>query len=305
MKLLVALGGNALLRRGQALSMANQLANIGVAAGQLAQVAMQHQLVVTHGNGPQVGLLALQEMAYDATAVYPLDVLGAQTDGMIGYLLEQALGNLLPASRRIATLLTRVEVDPDDPAFAHPGKPVGPVYDAEQARRIGAQYQWTMGPDGAGMRRLVASPRPLRVLGLDAIACLLAHGTLVIAAGGGGIPVARATATGALEGVDAVIDKDFCSALLARELAVDCFVVATDVASVFLDWGSAQQRPLRKTTPRELARYSFPDGSMGPKVQAACDFVERSGRRAVIGAIDQIEAMLAGEAGTEIVPDDQ
>ena len=302
MKLLVALGGNALLRRGQALSLENQLANIGVAAAQLAQVATQHQLVVTHGNGPQVGLLALQEMAYDAQAVYPLDVIGAQTDGMIGYLLEQALGNLLPDAHSIATLLTRVEVDPGDPAFSHPVKPVGPVYAAAEAKRIGAAYHWTMGPDGAGMRRLVASPRPLRVLGLDAIACLLAQGTLVIAAGGGGIPVARASATSPLRGVDAVIDKDFCSALLARELAVDCFVVATDVASVFLDWGGAQQRPLRKTTARQLARYSFADGSMGPKVLAACDFVERTGRRAVIGAIGQIESMLAGDAGTEICP---
>ena len=305
MKLLVALGGNALLRRGQALSLENQLANIGVAAAQLAQVASDHQLVVTHGNGPQVGLLALQEMAYDGQAVYPLDVIGAQTDGMIGYLLEQALGNLLPAGRQIATLLTRVEVAADDTAFALPSKPVGPVYSESEGRRLAAAHGWPMGTDGAGLRRLVASPQPLRVLGLDAIACLLAHGTLVIAAGGGGIPVARSNTSAALVGVDAVIDKDFCSALLARELAVDCFVVATDVASVFLDWGSAQQRPLRKTTPRELARYIFPDGSMGPKVQAACDFVERSGRRAVIGASDQIEAILAGEAGTEIVPDDQ
>jgi carbamate kinase len=303
MKLLVALGGNALLRRGQALSLENQLANIGVAAAQLAQVASRHQLVVTHGNGPQVGLLALQEMAYDEHAVYPLDVIGAQTDGMIGYLLEQALGNLLPDTRPIATLLTRVEVDRDDPAFTHPSKPVGPVYSAAEAGRIAAAYHWAMGPDGAGMRRMVASPQPLRVLGLDAIACLLAHGTLVIAAGGGGIPVARDQASNALLGVDAVIDKDLCSALLARELAVDCFVVATDVASVFLDWGSAQQRPLRKTTPRQLARYSFANGSMGPKVLAACDFVERTGRRAVIGAIGQIEAMLAGEAGTEVGPD--
>ncbi|WP_332877410.1 carbamate kinase [Massilia sp. S19_KUP03_FR1] len=303
MKLLVALGGNALLRRGQALSLENQLANIGVAAAQLAQVASDHQLVVTHGNGPQVGLLALQEMAYDEHAVYPLDVIGAQTDGMIGYLLEQALGNLLPATRTIATLLTRVEVDRDDPAFTHPSKPVGPVYSAAEAGRIAAAYHWAMGPDGAGMRRMVASPQPLRVLGLDAIGHLLAHGTLVIAAGGGGIPVARDKATNSLLGVDAVIDKDFCSALLARALEVDCFVVATDVASVFLDWGSAQQRPLRKTTPRQLAQYSFANGSMGPKVLAACDFVERTGRRAVIGAIGQIEAMLAGEAGTEVGPD--
>jgi len=303
MKLLVALGGNALLRRGQALSLDNQMANILVAAEQLARAAAGNQLVVTHGNGPQVGLLALQEMAYDAQAVYPLDVLGAQTDGMIGYLLEQALGNLLPRARTVATLLTRVEVDQNDPAFLHPSKPVGPVYSAQEAARVGAAYGWTMGGDGAGMRRLVASPRPLRVLGLDAIGCLLAQGIVVIAGGGGGIPVARAKDLPALHGVDAVIDKDFCSALLARELDVDCFVVATDVASVFLAWGTAQQRPLRQTTPRQLAGYRFPDGSMGPKVLAACDFVKRTGRRAVIGAIDQVDAMLAGTAGTQVLPD--
>lgn len=307
MKLLVALGGNALLQRGQALSLENQMANIRVAAAPLARLATQHQLVVTHGNGPQVGLLALQELAYDAQAVYPLDVLGAQTDGMIGYLLEQALGNLLPAERQIATLLTRVEVDPADPAFAHPRKPVGPVYDAQDARRLAAEHGWPMGADGAGLRRLVASPQPLRILGLDAIACLLAHGTLVIAAGGGGIPVARSKDDdkdgGALTGVDAVIDKDFCSALLACELGVDCFMVATDVEAVFLHWGQPQQRAILRTTPRELAACDFSAGSMGPKVQAACRFVERTGRRAVIGAIGRIDAMLAGTAGTEIVPD--
>lgn len=303
MKLLVALGGNALLRRGQALSLENQMANIGVAAAQLARVAAHHQLVVTHGNGPQVGLLALQEMAYDAQAVYPLDVLGAQTDGMIGYLIEQALGNLLPQGRNVATLLTRVEVDPKDPAFASPSKPVGPVYTAQEAQRLAAQYGWPMGADGAGMRRLVASPQPLRVLGLDAIACLLNHGTLVIAAGGGGIPVAREEGAGMLAGVDAVIDKDFCSALLARELDVDCFIVATDVEAVFVSWGQPQQRAIRRTTPRELAGYDFHAGSMGPKVLAACAFVERTGRRAVIGAIGEVDAMLAGTAGTEIVPD--
>ncbi len=303
MKLLVALGGNALLRRGQPLTLENQCASIQVAALQLAQLAAHHQLIVTHGNGPQVGLLALQEMAYSAKSVDPLDVLGAQTEGMIGYLLEQALANLLPASRSIATLLTRVEVDPGDPAFVRPSKPVGPVYSALEAQRLAAAYGWTMGPDGTGMRRLVASPRPLRVLGLDAISALVAHGTLVIAAGGGGIPVARVIGSSDLSGVDGVIDKDFCSALLARDLDVDCLVVATDVNAVYLDWELPTRRPLRKTTPRQLAGTHFAAGSMGPKVLAACDFVARTGRRAVIGAIDQIEAMLAGSAGTEIGPD--
>lgn len=303
MKLVVALGGNALLRRGQAQSPENQLSNIRMAASQLAKVAASHQLVVTHGNGPQVGLLALQAAAYDAAPAYPLDVLGAETDGMIGYLLEQELTNRLPASRAVATLLTRVEVDPHAPAFNHPSKPIGPVYTAQEARRIAETHHWTMGSDGAGKRRLVASPQPVRVLGLDPIRWLLEHGTLVIAAGGGGIPVAVAKDGHDLQGVDAVIDKDFCSGLLARQLNADCLVIATDVSAVFLDWGLPRQRAIRKTTPRELARHTFHAGSMGPKVLAACAFAVATGRRAVIGSLDQIEAMLAGDAGTEVCPD--
>ena len=242
MKLVVALGGNALLRRGQALSAKNQLDNIRVAASQLAKVAAGHQLIVTHGNGPQIGLLALESAAYDAADAYPLDVLGAQTDGMIGYLLEQELTNRLPASRAVATLLSRVEVDPHDPAFEHPSKPIGPVYTAQEALRVAKAHHWTMGPDGAGQRRLVASPQPVRVLGLDPIRWLLEHDTLVIAAGGGGIPVAVGKDGHDLQGVDAVIDKDFCSGLLARQLDADCLVIATDVAGVYLDWGQPQQR---------------------------------------------------------------
>jgi carbamate kinase len=303
MRLVVALGGNALLRRGQALSPENQLDNIREAASQLAKVATGRQMVVTHGNGPQVGLLALESAAYDPAQVYPLDVLGAQTDGMIGYLLEQELTNRLPRSRAVATLLTRVEVDPRDPAFGHPSKPIGPVYTAPEAARVGATHHWTMGPDGAGRRRLVASPQPVRVLGLDPIRWLLEHDTLVIAAGGGGIPVAVGTHGHDLHGVDAVIDKDYCSGLLARQLDADCLIIATDVAAVFLDWGKPQQRAIRKTTPRELSRDVFHAGSMGPKVLAACAFVAATGKRAVIGSLDQIEAMLGGGAGTEVCPD--
>ena len=283
MKLVVALGGNALLHRGEAPSAGNQLDNIRIAASQLARVAANNQLVVTHGNGPQIGLLALQAAAYEAVAAYPLDVLGAQTDGMIGYLLEQELVNRLPASRTVATLLTRVEVDPHDPAFEKPSKPIGPVYSAEEARHFAETRHWTIGPDGKGMRRLVASPRPKRVLGLDPIRWLLEHDTLVIAAGGGGIPVALASDGHSLQGVDAVIDKDLCSGLLAQQLDADCLVIATDVAAIFLDWGLPQQRALRKVTPQALARHSFPPGSMGPKVEAACAFVLATGRRAVLG----------------------
>ncbi len=300
MKLVVALGGNALLRRDQTPTADNQLENIRRAAVQLARVARTHDLVLTHGNGPQVGLLALQAAAYTGVESYPLDVLGAQTDGMIGYLLEQELANLLPATRTVATLLTRVEVDPRDPAFEHPSKPIGPVYSSADAERIAAERQWTMAPDGQGQRRVVASPQPLRVLGVEPIRWLLAHDAVVIAAGGGGIPVARGADGTGLHGVEAVIDKDLCSGLLARDLQADVLVIATDVDAVYVDWGQPGQRALRKVTPTQIRQHAFPAGSMGPKVEAACRFALASGRRAVIGSLDQIEAMLAGEAGTEV-----
>ena len=303
MKLVVAIGGNALLRRGQALSAENQLENIRHAAVQLGRVAGAHQLVLTHGNGPQVGLLALQSAAYTGVESYPLDVLGAETDGMIGYLLEQELSNLLPESHPVATLLTRVEVDPNDGAFKHPSKPIGPVYTQGEALRIAADKHWTTAPDGTGFRRVVASPQPLRVLGLDPIRWLLGHGALVIAVGGGGIPVARGADGRSLHGVDAVIDKDLCSGLLARELEADCLVIATDVEAVYIDWGLPSQRAVRKVTPQALAQHEFPTGSMGPKVKAATDFVLATGKRAIIGSLDQIEAMLAGNAGTQVCVD--
>ena len=312
MKLVVALGGNALLRRGQALTAENQLQNIRRAAAQLARVAASNDLVLTHGNGPQVGLLALQSAACasadasgsGAAQAYPLDVLGAQTDGMIGYLLEQELGNLLPR-RTVTTLLTRVEVDPNDSAFAKPTKPIGPVYTQDESKRIAAEKNWVMAPDGDSFRRVVASPQPLRVLGLDPIRWLLEKGALVIAAGGGGIPVVRGTDGHSLQGVEAVIDKDLCSGVLAHELKADCLVIATDVAAVYLDWGKPQQKAIGSVSPKTLAGMTFPAGSMGPKVDAACRFVAASGKRAVIGSLDQIEAMLAGSAGTQITMDGQ
>ena len=300
MRLVVAIGGNALLRRGQALSAANQLQNIRVAAVQLARVAAVHELVLTHGNGPQVGLLALQSAAYTDGETYPLDVLGAETDGMIGYLIEQELSNALPDSRTVATLLTRVEVDPKDAAFAHPTKPIGPVYTEADAERIAAARHWTIAADGTGFRRVVASPQPLRVLGLDPIRWLLERGAVVIAAGGGGIPVAKGVEGRQLHGVDAVIDKDLCSGLLARGIEADCLVIVTDVEAVFLDWGTPTQRAVGKVTPQALASHAFAAGSMGPKVAAACEFVRETGQRAVIGSLDQIEAMLAGTAGTQV-----
>jgi carbamate kinase len=302
MKIVVALGGNALLRRDQPPTAENQLENIRSAAVQLARVAMQHQLVLTHGNGPQVGLLALQAAAYVKVEAYPLDVLGAQTDGMIGYLLEQELANRLPATRAVTTLITRVEVDSQDPAFGHPSKPIGPVYTQAESERVAAEKGWTMAADGAGFRRVVASPQPLRVLGLPAIRCLLEQGALVIAAGGGGIPVARSGPGEGLHGVEAVIDKDLCSSLLARELQADLLVIATDVPAVYLDWGQPAQCAIGKVTPQALAGHDFAAGSMGPKVEAARAFVLATGKRAVIGSLEQIEDMLAGRAGTQVAP---
>lgn len=304
MKVVVALGGNALLRRDQPPTADNQLDNIRRAAAQLARVARQHDLVLTHGNGPQVGLLALQAAAYEAVEAYPLDVLGAQTDGMIGYLLEQELANLLPATRTVTTLITRVEVSLQDPAFQHPTKPIGPVYSQGDADRVAAEKGWVMAADGDAFRRVVASPLPVRVLGLQAIRWLLEHGALVIAAGGGGIPVARGgdASDHRLQGVSAVIDKDLCTGLLARELKADVLVIATDVAAVYLDWGLPTQRAIGKVTPQALEGHDFAAGSMGPKVEAARAFVLATGRRAVIGSLDQIEAMLAGSAGTQVCP---
>jgi carbamate kinase len=302
MKVVVALGGNALLRRYQPPTAENQLANIRRAAAQLSRVAEKHQLVLTHGNGPQVGLLALQAAAYKDVEAYPLDVLGAQTDGMIGYLLEQELANRLPDTRTVTTLITRVEVDLQDPAFQHPTKPIGPVYTKADAERVAADKDWVMAADGDAFRRVVASPLPVRVLGLQAIRWLLEHGALVIAAGGGGIPVARTGESGeqGLQGVSAVIDKDLCTSLLARELQADVLVIATDVSAVFLDWGQPTQRAIGKVTPHALAGHDFAAGSMGPKVEAARAFVLATGQRAVIGSLDRIEEMLAGKDGTQI-----
>lgn len=300
MRVVVALGGNALLRRDQPPTADNQLANIRRAAAQLARVAEHHDLVLTHGNGPQVGLLALQAAAYIDVDAYPLDVLGAQTDGMIGYLLEQELANLLPATRAITTLITRVEVDAQDPAFGHPSKPIGPIYTQVESERVAAAKGWNMAADGASFRRVVASPQPLRVLGIQSIRWLLEHGALVIAAGGGGIPVARNGEGNDLHGVEAVIDKDLCSSLLARELHADVLVIATDVEAVYLDWGQPTQRALGQVTPHDLSEHDFAVGSMKPKVDAARAFVLATGRRAVIGSLEQIEAMLAGSAGTQV-----
>jgi carbamate kinase len=296
--LVVALGGNALLRRGEPLEASTQLLNIRRAAAQLAHLARRHRLVVAHGNGPQIGLLALQNEAYAGVQPYPLDVLGAQTEGMIGYLLEQEIANCLPAGRRVATLLTRIEVDADDPAFDQPSKPIGPVFETQRGSALARERGWHMVADGGGVRRAVPSPRPQRILGLEAIRALLAQNMVVVCAGGGGIPVVASGHGGQEQGVEAVIDKDLAAALLAEQLGADLLVIATDVAAVYLDWGQPTQRAILAATPDALGALRFAAGSIAPKVEAACAFARRSGKAAVIGSLDDIERLERGEAGT-------
>jgi carbamate kinase len=295
---LVALGGNALLRRGEPMTAEVQRRNVREAAKALAPVADAHRLVLSHGNGPQVGLLALQSAAYAEGEPYPLDILAAETEGMIGYLIEQELGNLLPFEVPFATILTMVEVDPDDPAFADPTKFIGPVYDEDDARRLEAEKGWAFKLDGDRWRRVVPSPAPKRIFEHRPIKWLIERGTIVICAGGGGIPTMYEPGTRTLVGAEVIIDKDRASALLARELDADVFVMATDVDGVYVAWGTPEARKLERVTPDDLRAHDFPAGSMGPKVEAACDFVERTGRTAAIGALGDIEAIVAGRAGT-------
>ena len=301
--IVVALGGNALLRRGEPMEAAAQLRNVRRASAQIARLAHRHRLVVAHGNGPQVGLLALQNESYREVQPYPLDVLGAETEGMIGYLLEQELANCLPAGRSVATLLTRVEVDPADPAFEKPSKPIGPVYSPEQGALLARERGWQLVRDGQGVRRVVASPKPRQIIGLRSVRALLDHGGIVICAGGGGIPVAPTGHGREKRGVEAVIDKDLVAGLLARQLEADLLLIATDVPAVYLDWGTPAQRAVRSASPEALQALSFAAGSIGPKVEAACEFALVTGRPAVIGSLDDIERLVDGTAGTRVSVD--
>jgi carbamate kinase len=296
--IVVALGGNALLRRGEPVDAEVQARNVKTAARTIAELARDHRVVVTHGNGPQVGLLALQAAAYGGTKPYPLDVLGAESEGMVGYLLDQAIANELP-QRDIATLLTQVVVDPDDAAFARPSKPVGPVYDAENAQRVANVSGWSVAPEGSGWRRVVPSPTPRDIVELRTIEFLVDGDVIVICGGGGGIPV-MIDDHGALRGVEAVIDKDASSGLLAGLLAADHLLLLTDVDGVSLGWGTPGARLIRRADPDTLAQLDFASGSMGPKVAAACRFVEETGRDAAIGSLTDAAAILRGEAGTTI-----
>jgi carbamate kinase len=296
-----ALGGNALLRRGEAMTAENQRANVRVACEALAPVAREHQLVIGHGNGPQVGLLSLQQSAYAKVEPYPFDVLGAQTEGSIGYMIEQELGNLLPFERPLATLLTMIEVDPADPAFKNPTKFIGPVYAKEDADRAAKEKGWAFKQDGDHWRRVVPSPLPKRIFELRAIQWLLEHNTIVIAAGGGGIPTMyQPGADRKLVGVECVIDKDLATELLARELRADLLVILTDADAAYVDWGKPTQKAIRRAGPDAISAFPFPAGSMGPKVEAACRFARATGKDAAIGALADLGKIMAGKAGTTV-----
>ena len=314
MRVVVALGGNALQRRGEPMTVESQRANVRVACEALAPLAQDHELVISHGNGPQVGLLSLQTSSYDDVSSYPFDVLGAQTEGMIGYFIEQELGNLLPFEKPLATILTMTEVDADDPAMSDPTKFVGPVYTEDEAKSLAAAKGWTVKPDGDAWRRVVPSPLPKRIFEIRPITWMLDKGAVVICTGGGGIPTMYLPNDGlsspsdrnprTLVGVEAVIDKDRSSAVLARDLEADLLVIATDAEAVFLDWGTPQQRGIATVSPQELGVYGFPAGSMGPKVEAAAAFALGSpGKVAAIGGLADLTEILAGTKGTRISTD--
>jgi carbamate kinase len=300
MRIVIALGGNALLRRNQPMTAGTQRANVKRAvAGLVPLFEAGHQLVITHGNGPQVGLLALQAAADPKGAAYPLDVLDAESEGMVGYLIEQELDNALPGGRLVATLLTQILVERHDPAFRHPTKPIGPLYDKTDATRLAEARGWTVADVGGGWRRVVPSPRPLQVLEARVIELLVSQGVTVICAGGGGIPVLERS-NGTLIGVEAVIDKDLASALLARQLGADHLMLLTDVDGVYLDWGLASARLIKRAGLRALDPADFAPGSMRPKLDAAIGFTAETGRPASIGRLDEATRVLAGAGGTRI-----
>ena len=302
MRIVIALGGNALLRRSDPMTTEVQRRNVRVAAEAIAPLTGRHSILIVHGNGPQVGLLSLQAEAYKGAEPYPLDVLDAGTQGMIGYLIQQELRSQLPWDRQVVTLLTMIVVDPADAAFANPTKFVGPVYPQETADALAAEKGWEFRQDGQAWRRVVPSPEPRRVLEIEPITWLLDRGAVVICAGGGGIPTMYpSTGPGGLVGVEAVIDKDFASELVAEDVGAELFVMATDVDGVYLGWGTPEQRRLDTVTPGDLSRHAFAAGSMGPKVEAAARFVTKTGRRAAIGTLADIAQIVAGQAGTSVV----
>jgi carbamate kinase len=301
-RIVIALGGNALLRRSDPMTTEVQRKNIEIAAQAIAPLAAEHSIVVVHGNGPQVGLLSLQADAYRGAEPYPLDVLDAGTQGMIGYLIQQELRSLLPPECQVTTLLTMILVDPDDPAFGNPTKFVGPVYPKQDADQLAGEKGWSFRQDGESWRRVVPSPKPRTIVEIQPITWLLDRGAVVICAGGGGIPTMHPAGGGpAILGVEAVIDKDLAGELLARDVGADLFLMATDVDGVYLDWGTPQARRLGQVSASKLADHPFAAGSMGPKVKAAVSFAGTTGKRAAIGALEDITAIVAGTAGTNVV----
>lgn len=279
----------------------NQRANVRIAAEALAPLARDHELVVSHGNGPQVGLLALQASDYNEAEAFPLDILGAQTEGMIGYMIEQELGNLLPFEQPLASILTMVEVDRNDPAFKNPTKPIGPVFDEDEKERLVKEKKWIMKKEGNKWRRVVPSPVPRRIFQMRPIKWLLDKGTIVICTGGGGIPTVYDN-EGNLGGAEVVIDKDHAGALLAKELNADMYIMATDADAVYVNWGTPDAKALANVTYKDLKNESFSSGSMLPKVISACWFAEKTGKKAAIGSLKDLEKIVTGEKGTIISP---
>lgn len=301
MRIVIALGGNALLKRGEPMHYEVQRANVRMACQQIAKVLPGNELIITHGNGPQVGLIALQQNAYLNVPMYPLDAIGAESVGMIGYMIARELTNVVSQSIAVTNVLTQTEIDPNDPAFIHPTKPIGPIYTKEEAETLSQTHGWTMASDNDKFRRVVASPDPKRILGLSALKTLIENGHLVVCCGGGGVPV-YFDKEGQLTGAEAVIDKDLASSLLAISINADLFVIATDVDGVYTDWGKPSQSLLRQIDATSLRRMSFARGSMAPKVEATCRFVEKTGKAAIIGALDQIEKIIDGKSGTLVHP---
>lgn len=298
MKVVIALGGNALLRRGERADADVQMANVRIAAKAVAEIAKEHNVVLTHGNGPQVGLLALQADAYKDVTPYPFDVLGAESQGMIGYMVAQCVGNDLP-DRQVVNIITQTEVDPNDPAYSDPRKFVGPVYDKETAEKLAAERGWTVAADGKYFRRVVPSPQPKKIVEIDTIRQLVDSGAMVIASGGGGIPVVR-NEQGKLEGSEAVIDKDMSASIMAAELDADALLILTDAPSIALDWGTPDQKEIKEVSPEKLQEYNFAKGSMGPKVDAVCRFANTGKGFGAVGRLEDALDILNGKAGTII-----
>lgn len=303
MKIVVALGGNALSRRGEKANAANLRHNIHQSMKPLATVALTHELVLTHGNGPQIGLLALQNLAYADVAPYPLDILGAETQGMLGYVVGQELMNAIELRKEMATILTTTVVRPDDPAYLNPTKFVGPVYSEADATRLAADYGWDIAQDGQWWRRVVPSPEPQYIRQSATITKLLDLGLIVLCVGGGGIPVFLNEQTRQMIGTEAVVDKDLASAVLARDIDADRLLLLTDVDSVYLDWGTSAQRAIKTVSPDELDGFDFAAGSMGPKVEAAARFARAGHGDVVIGSLGEIDSIMAGHSGTRVFAD--